>query len=168
MKSDQGKNHGIAAINSVVFYSLQSGFSTLKCRQNMLFACPPFCPLEVVVVLEMTSDSPIIPFASDECLRWLSTKMKIETLKFLHSQSHLVRVCSDKSVVGHSYFRSFKKKIVDFGRWIINNLRSIQLNFKIILVRPLCNISVWTAKGDFSTDFFTYILISRIVSLQLR
>jgi len=70
MKSDQGKNQGIAAINSVVFYKLKSGFSTYECRQNVLLACPPFSPLEVVVVLDITLDSPIIPFARHErCCR---------------------------------------------------------------------------------------------------
>ena len=67
MKSDQGKNQGIATINSVVFYSLKSGFSMHECRKKMAFACPPFCPLEVVFVLEITLESPIIPFARHEC-----------------------------------------------------------------------------------------------------
>ena len=66
MKSDQGKNHGIAAINSVVFYSLLWGFSTYKSRYDIHVVCPPFCPHEVVVVLGMTSGFPSIPFARDK------------------------------------------------------------------------------------------------------
>ena len=99
MKSGQGKNQGIAAINVVVFYLLKSGFSTYKCRHNMLFACPPFCPLEVVVVLEITSDSPIIPFASH------GDAESVNLLSVIRSSSDLVvgeYDCTQRTQVMHS------------------------------------------------------------------